>query len=111
MQDDQTKLLASLDRRVKGTLEDKVKVVVTDRGAIWLDGTGARVLEAEDTGTPEQSHDHRDERCAKDRRQHGDCDAGGEGFDGLRREKHPSRQRVALSQDEASSLIYYQASS
>ena len=51
MQDDQTKLLASLDRRVKGTLEDKVKVVVTDRGAIWLDGTGARVIEEDDTGT------------------------------------------------------------
>lgn len=53
MQDDQDRLLAALDRRVKGTLEDRVKVVVSDHGTIWLDGTGARVVEEGDTGIPD----------------------------------------------------------
>lgn len=53
MTDSTDSLIAALNDRVTGRMEDRVKLVVTDRGTLWLDGTGARLMEAGETGQPD----------------------------------------------------------
>ncbi len=50
MTDSTDSLVAALNRRVAGRLEETVKLVVTDRGTLWLDRDGARIVD-EDAGT------------------------------------------------------------